>query len=85
MDIIRLFHNKEINKNNAQLIFNTHDTNLLSLEIFRREQIWFTEKNSKSGSTDLYPLDDFSVRKTENIQKGYLNGRYGAIPFILND
>ena len=81
--IIRLFHNKEINKNNAQLIFNTHDTNLLSLDIFRREQIWFTEKNSKSGSTDLYPLDDFSVRKTENIQKGYLNGRYGAIPFLV--
>ena len=80
--IIKLFHNKEINKNNAQLIFNTHDTNLLSLDIFRRDQIWFTEKDSKSGMTDLYPLDDFSVRKNENIQKGYLNGRYGAVPFL---
>ena len=80
--IIKLFNNSEINKNNAQLIFNTHDTNLLSLDNFRRDQIWFTEKDLKNGITDMYPLDDFSVRKTENIQKGYLNGRYGAIPFI---
>lgn len=80
--IIKFFHNSEINKGNAQLIFNTHDTNLLSLEIFRRDQIWFAEKNPEKGATDLYPLDDFPVRKTENIQKGYLNGRYGAIPFV---
>lgn len=80
--VIKLFHNSEINKNNAQLIFNTHDTNLLSLDNFRRDQIWFTEKEPKKGTTDLYPLDDFSVRKTENVQKGYLNGRYGAIPFL---
>jgi len=80
--IINLFHNPNININNAQLIFNTHDTNLLSLDIFRRDQIWFVEKDHKKGTTGLYPLDDFSVRKTENIQKGYLNGRYGAIPFV---
>ncbi len=80
--IVKFFHNSEINKGNAQLIFNTHDTNLLSLEIFRRDQIWFAEKDAEKGTTDLYPLDDFSVRKTENIQKGYLNGRYGAIPFV---
>lgn len=81
--IIKFFHNPEINKGNAQLIFNTHDTNLLSLDLFRRDQIWFAEKNPKKGATELYPLDDFSVRKTENIQKGYLNGRYGAIPFVV--
>lgn len=80
--IIKFFHNSDINKGNAQLIFNTHDTNLLSLEIFRRDQIWFTEKDAKKGTSELYPLDDFSVRKSENIQKGYLNGRYGAIPFV---
>lgn len=80
--IIKAFHNKEINKTNAQLIFNTHDTNLLSLDLFRRDQIWFAEKDPKKGATELYPLDDFSVRKTENIQKGYLNGRYGAIPYV---
>ncbi len=82
--IIKFFHNPKINIGNAQLIFNTHDTNLLSLNIFRRDQIWFAEKDPKKGATDLYPLDDFSVRKAENIQKGYLNGRYGAVPFVAN-
>lgn len=80
--IVKVFNSEKYNKNGAQLIFNTHDTNLLSLNLFRRDQIWFTEKDYKKGTTDLYPLDDFPVRKTENIQKGYLNGRYGAIPFI---
>lgn len=80
--IVKLFNSEEYNKNGAQLIFNTHDTNLLNLNLFRRDQIWFTEKDYKKGATDLYPLDDFPVRKTENIQKGYLNGRYGAVPFI---
>lgn len=82
--IIKFFHNPNINKNNAQLIFNTHDTNLLSLDIFRRDQIWFAEKDYTKGTTEIYALDDFSVRKTENIQKGYLNGRFGAIPFVAN-
>ena len=80
--IVELFHNTSINKNNAQLIFVSHDTNLLNLDNFRRDQIWFAEKDQKQGKTEMYPLDDFSVRKSENIQKGYLNGRYGAIPFI---
>ncbi|MGN1379248.1 MAG: ATP/GTP-binding protein [Bacilli bacterium] len=80
--IVKLFNNKEINKANSQLIFTTHATNLLNLEILRRDQIWFTEKNPENGVSDLYPLDSFSVRKDENIQKGYINGRYGAIPFI---
>lgn len=80
--IVKLFNNKEINKANSQLIFTTHATNLLNLEILRRDQIWFTEKNPDNGISELYPLDSFSVRKDENIQKGYINGRYGAIPFI---
>ena len=80
--IVKLFNNKEINKANSQLIFTTHATNLLNLELLRRDQIWFTEKNPANGVSDLYPLDSFSVRKDENIQKGYINGRYGAIPFI---
>lgn len=80
--LINLFHKEKININ-SQLIFTTHDTNLLDLEIFRRDQIWFTEKNPDTGATDLYSLDDVNgVRKDENIQKGYLAGRYGAIPFI---
>ena len=80
--IIKMFNNKKINKSNSQLIFTTHATNLLNLELFRRDQIWFVEKDHKTASSDLYPLDSFSVRKDENIQKGYINGRYGAIPFI---
>lgn len=80
--LINLFHNKEINKANSQLIFTTHLTNLLDLNLFRRDQIWFTEKNPDNGISELYPLDSFLVRKEENIEKGYINGRYGAIPFI---
>lgn len=80
--IVGIFNDKEINKNGSQLIFNTHDTNLLDLDLFRRDQVWFTEKNEIDGASNIYPLDDFSVRKSENIEKGYLLGRYGAIPFI---
>ena len=80
--IIKLFNNKDINKVNSQIIFMTHATNILNLELFRRDQIWFTEKDPDTGVSELYPLDSFSVRKDENIEKGYINGRYGAIPFI---
>ena len=80
--IMNLFRDPDVNKNGAQLIVTTHETGILSLEMFRRDQIYFTEKDSKSGVTDLYSLDEFSVRKTEDIEKGYLMGRYGAIPFL---
>ena len=83
--IVTMFNDSEINKSNAQLIFNTHDTNLLNQNILRRDQIWFTEKNNDNGQSDLYALSDFSVRKSENIEKGYMLGRYGAVPFIRND
>lgn len=83
--IVEIFNDAEINKNDSQLIFNTHDTNLLDLNILRRDQIWFTEKNSETGESDLYSLSDFSVRKQENVEKGYMLGRYGAVPFIKND
>ena len=68
----------------AQLIVTTHDTSQLSLERFRRDQIYFTEKNPRTGASDLYSLDDFKkpVRKDENIRKKYLQGRYGAIPYV---
>lgn len=80
--IVELFNNENINVAKSQLIFTTHAVNLLNLDLLRRDQIWFTEKNSKNGSSDLYCLDSFSVNKKENIQKGYINGRYGAIPFV---
>ncbi len=62
-------------------LFNPHNPLLLSRNILRRDQIWFTEKTPE-GSTRLYPLTDFKPRKEEALSKGYLAGRYGAIPFI---
>ncbi len=63
----------------GQLVFTSHDTTLLSSELFRRDQIWFVEKDT-DGATHLYPLTDFHPRKGENFRRGYLQGRYGAIP-----
>lgn len=80
-EILKLFSNDSLDFK-TQLIFSTHDTNLLDLNKFRRDQIWFTEL-TPSRSTDLYSLAELkNVRKDENICKGYLNGKYGAIPFI---
>jgi len=79
--LIELLYNSTANKKNAQLIFTTHDTSLLDTELFRRDQVWFVEKD-KNNATQLYPLLDFSPRKNEAIGRGYLMGRYGAIPYI---
>lgn len=79
--VVSLFNDHETNPNKAQLIFNTHDVNLLDSELLRRDQIWFTEKK-EDGSTDLYPLSDFKPRKDDKLMKNYLLGRYGAIPII---
>lgn len=81
LEIIRIFNNRERNPKGAQLIFNTHDTNLLDSNVLRRDQVWFTEKDA-CGATHLYPLTDFKPRKEENLERGYLQGRYGAIPFL---
>ena len=83
--LVNLFRDEKINTKGAQLIFNTHETALLSLATFRRDQIYFTEKKTENGVTDLYSLDDLSVRKDENIEKGYLLGRYGAIPYLQSE
>ncbi|MCH8961111.1 MAG: ATP-binding protein [Bacteroidetes bacterium] len=79
--IIRLFNSNETNPNNAQLVFTTHDTNLLTNKLFRRDQIWFTEKD-KYGATDLYSLAEFKVRNDASYERDYIAGKYGAIPFI---
>lgn len=80
--LIKLFHNEEVNKHNAQLIFATHDTNLLNPLLFRRDQVWLTEKD-KYGSSDLFSLAQFkNVRKEEDFEKKYLQGKYGAIPYL---
>jgi predicted ATPase len=84
IELIRLFDSPSSNPNGAQLIFNTHDTNLLSSGVLRRDQIWFTEKGD-DASSHLFPLSDFKPRRQENLENGYLQGRYGAIPFINPD
>ena len=80
--LIEMVQDKAINTKGAQLIFTTHDAMLLDLNFFRRDQIWFAEKNDETCATELYSLASFSPRKGENVRKGYLQGRFGAIPFI---
>jgi AAA15 family ATPase/GTPase len=83
--ILRLFNSPETNPRNAQMLFTTHDTNLMGTTLgeppLRRDQIWFTEKE-ENGGTRVYPLTDYKPRKSENLERGYLQGRYGAIPFL---
>ncbi|WP_375416718.1 ATP/GTP-binding protein [uncultured Hymenobacter sp.] len=82
--IVHLFNSKTTNPNNAQLLFNTHDTNLLASGNFRRDQIWFTEKN-RYGEASLYSLADFKtdqVRKDDNFEANYVRGKYGAVPYL---
>ena len=83
--LIEMVQDNTINTEGAQLLFTTHDAMLLDLTFFRRDQIWFAEKDEKSCATELYSLASFSPRKGENIRKGYLQGRFGAIPFIGGD
>jgi len=81
--IVKLFNSKASNPNNAQLIFMTHDTNLLNNKIFRRDQVWFTEKN-RYGATGLYSLAEYKIRNDASFESDYIKGRYGAIPYIGN-
>ncbi|MBI1313524.1 AAA family ATPase [bacterium] len=83
--IVRQFNDPAINQRGAQILFTTHDTNLLGTIVgepaLRRDQVWLTEKDPE-GATVLYPLTDYKPRKAENLERGYLQGRYGAIPFL---
>jgi AAA15 family ATPase/GTPase len=82
--IVELFHSKATNLNNAQLIFNTHNTNMLTSDLFRRDQIWFVEKN-REGASSLFSLAEFKadqVRKGEAFEPNYLRGKYGAVPYL---
>lgn len=85
MRVVRMFNDQQLNIGGAQLIFATHDTNLLGSAVdepaLHRDQVWFTEKD-ETGATHLYPLTDFHPRREENLERGYLQGRYGAVPFL---
>ncbi len=81
-ELVRLFHRPEVNTRGAQLIFTTHDTSLLDApDLFRRDQVWFVEKDQEQAST-LTALSEFSPRKNEALERGYLMGRYGGVPFL---
>jgi AAA15 family ATPase/GTPase len=80
--IIQLFHDTVLNTRGAQLIFTTHDTSLLDAhDLFRRDQVWFVEKDRDQASR-LYSLTEFSPRKGEALERGYLMGRYGGLPLL---
>lgn len=83
--IVRQFNDPSVNYRNAQILFTTHDTNLLGTVVdepaLRRDQVWLTEKDPE-GATVVYPLTDYKPRKAENLERGYLQGRYGAVPFL---
>lgn len=79
-EVLALFSSPATNPKGAQIIATTHDTNLLHSQFLRRDQVWFAEKDEE-GATHLYPLTDIRTRKGDNIAKGYLQGRFGAVPF----
>ena len=86
--VTRLFNSADFNRKNAQLIFATHDTNLLYYGKYRRDQVYFFEKN-QYGASEMYSLVEYkeegkTVRKDRSFEKDYIEGRYGAIPFIGN-
>lgn len=84
--LVKMFQDPARNPNGSQLLFNTHESSLLGTLLadpppLRRDQVWLTEKD-KEGATHLYPLTDYTPRSTENLERGYLQGRYGAVPFF---
>ena len=81
MELLRLFLSEKENPKGAQIIFTTHNPLLLDISLLRRDQVWFTDKD-KEGEGHLYPLTAYAPRKRESLIRGYLSGRYGAIPFM---
>ena len=81
--LLNMVHSDDTNKNNGQLVFSTHDTSILDLKKFRRDQIWFVEKSNDTEVTELIPLSYYkNIRSNEALAKGYLLGKYGAVPYI---
>ena len=80
--IVSKFQSKKTNPLGAQLIFTTHNTELMNLELLRKDQLYFVDKKANDGISELYSLSEFSTRTTDNIRKGYLIGRYGAVPNV---
>lgn len=84
--LVNMFHSPKKNPHSAQLIFITHETTLLSVSTFRRDQIYFTQKDPATAVTELYSLGDIrGGSSNDDIEKKYLLGRYGAVPFMQPD
>ncbi len=83
--IISKFQSKKTNPLGAQIVFTTHNTELMNLEVLRKDQIYFVDKKEKDGTSELYSLSEFSTRTTDNIHKGYLIGRFGAVPNVESE
>lgn len=81
VELLKLLFGGLSQTSHAQILFTTHNPLLLDLSLIRRDQVWFAEKDDE-GSTHLYPLSNFKPRKDESLVRGYLSGRYGAVPFI---
>ncbi len=79
--IIGLFNSPQSNPHHAQLVFTTQDANLLDRRFFRRDQVWFTEKD-RQGATQLYSLAEFKVRNDASFGRDYIRGKYGAVPYV---
>ena len=80
--IIAKFQNKATNPKGAQIVFTTHNTELMNETLIRKDQIYFVDKDQNTGASELYTISEFSTKTSENIRKGYLLGKYGAIPNI---
>lgn len=80
--IVAKFQSKSSNPKGAQIIFTTHNTELMNMELLRKDQIYFADKERESGASELYSISDFATKTTENIRKGYLLGKYGATPDV---
>jgi hypothetical protein len=80
-ELLRLFFQSTSMNPGAQLIFTTHNPLLLDITLLRRDQVWFADKDHE-GASFLYPLTDYKPRADESLVRGYLSGRYGAVPFI---
>ena len=80
--IISKFQSPETNRGHAQIIFTTHDTELLNMEILRKDQVYFVDKNKRNGVSELFNLTELPVRTNDNIRKAYLVGKYGAVPDV---
>ena len=80
--VVAKFQSKRTNLNGAQIVFTTHNTELLNMELLRKDQLYFADKKEEDGASELYSISEFATRTTENIRKGYLLGKYGAAPNV---